>query len=499
MSERPIRVLLVEDDEEEYALTRDHLAEIGGEHFHLDRVRTFDEGRASIQRREYDVYLIDPEGVTHGDLDLLRQVSAEGGHVPIVMLAGRGRRERDIEALRAGAAYYLAKTGASDPRLDILLRDTLDLEQTQQALRQSEEYTRAVLESAVDGMITIDENGIIETFNRAAAFIFGYSAEEAVGRSVSLLMPPPYRDEHDDYIRRYLRTGEKRVIGIGREVVGQRRDGTVIPLDLAISEVKVRGARRFLGIVRDISERKRAEEALRQAEALAQQRARLADIGAITAQIVHDIGNPVAGVVMQANAILRSLDRDPPPSVDVVRRQVERVLSTAHTLDKLVKEFLDFSREQRLERRLLDLSDFLHEVSAAWQPMAAQRDISLSVSVDSPVPPLPADEDKLRRVLDNLVKNALEAIDRGPGRVMIRASVPEPESVRLSVADTGPGIQPSIDPFRLFETTKPQGTGLGLAIVNQIIQAHEGRITVVPNKPHGAVFHVDLPSRPRGR
>src|SRR5262249_45827850 len=153
----------------------------------------------------------------------------------------------------------------------------------------------------------------------------------------------------------------------------------------------------------------------------------------------HDIGNPVAGIVMQASSIVRGLDREPPPALEAVRRQVDRVLNTARNLDSLVKGFLDFSREQRLTLRPLHLPDFLLDVSAAWQPMAAQHDISLLVSLDDNLPVVRCDEEKMRRVLDNLVKNALEAIRQGPGQVTIRASSPEPGRVRIAVADTGPG------------------------------------------------------------
>jgi signal transduction histidine kinase len=171
------------------------------------------------------------------------------------------------------------------------------------------------------------------------------------------------------------------------------------------------------------------------------------------------------------------------------------VLNTARALDTLVKGFLDFSREQRLTLRTVQLPDFLLDICSNWQPLAAQRGITLKVVLQDELPRLRVDDEKIRRVVENLVKNALEAIGHGPGQVVLRARRPDAHHVRISVEDTGPGVPAGIDPFRLFESTKPEGTGLGLAIVNQIVQAHEGTITFADNQPRGAVFHVDLPVR----
>lgn len=491
-----IRVLLVADREADCTRVRDALERAGVRDFTLEWEPSIEAARRRMGRRQHQLYLLADRIGGEDGMALLEQVRDASGHVPAVVLLSRENRALELRALRAGAAYYLVEDGIEGALLERVMRHALEVQEIHGALRESEAYTRAVLESAVDGMITIDDSGVIETFNHAAEEIFGYPAAAAIGRNVAMLMPQPYAAEHDGYIRRYLDTGEKRVIGIGREVVGRRSDGTEFPLDLAISEVRVRGARRFLGIVRDITARKRVEAELREAQEGAATSARLADIGAITAQIVHDIGNPVAGVVMQTNAILRSLDRVPPPPPETLRRQLERVLTTARTLDHLVKSFLDFSREQRLALALTDVAELLRELAAAWQPFAAQRGVDLHLALAGGLPPILADADKLRRVLENLLKNAVEAIDQGPGSVTLRAEALAEGGVRLSVEDTGPGMPEGIDPFRLFETTKAAGTGLGLPIVSQIVQAHRGRITHRPNRPRGTVFSVELPLRP---
>ena len=327
-------------------------------------------------------------------------------------------------------------------------------------------------------------------------------------------MPPPYSDEHSKYLREYQRTGVPKAIGRVRDVQARRKSGEVFPIELSVSEARLGRQLIYSAIIRDVTERRRAEEnlrtsneslqreierrirtegELREARNLAQQRERLADIGAITARIVHDLGNPLAAVSMQAQLILRRVERA--DAIATVLAPAKRILSAIQRLDVLVREFMDFAREQRLDLKAVHLPVFLADVAALWEPVAAHREIALTVAVEHEARSLQADEEKLRRVLDNLVKNAVEAVDRGPGQIRIHASNPAPERVRISVEDTGPGIGKDVQVFRLFETTKPQGSGLGLAVARQIVMAHGGGISFAPVQPHGTVFHVELPRR----
>jgi signal transduction histidine kinase len=208
---------------------------------------------------------------------------------------------------------------------------------------------------------------------------------------------------------------------------------------------------------------------------------------------VHDLGNPLAGVSMQAQLILRRASRDASQPVSTVVKAVESILAEVRRLDSLTKEFMEFSREQRLALKAVDLRRFLQRIVDLWQPVAAARAIAIDFDSPADVPLLAADEEKLHRVFDNLVKNAIEAIDHGPGRVGIQVTRPRPEAVRIAVSDTGPGIPQSVQVFRLFETTKPEGSGIGLAVARQIVLAHRGSIECARLNPRGTVFHVDLP------
>lgn len=239
--------------------------------------------------------------------------------------------------------------------------------------------------------------------------------------------------------------------------------------------------------------RDNAENELLAARRHTQQRDRLADIGAITAKIVHDLGNPLAAISMQAQLLLRRARRGEFSPVDPVLGPVEHCLATVRRLQALTREFNDFARDQRLERRDIDVRNLLEGVTALWSPLAEAQRIEISVEVEAGLPALQADDDKLRRVLDNLVKNAIDAIDSGPGRILVTAQFHGPDRIRIAVADTGPGVPAGVDVFRLFETTKRDGTGIGLAVASQITLAHGGKIGHRPNLPRGTVFEVDLP------
>lgn len=355
-------------------------------------------------------------------------------------------------------------------------------------LEVSDARWRAVLATARDAIISIDASGRVTLFNPAAEEVFGYRAEDVLGQNVSMLMPPPYRDEHDGYIRRYRETGQARAIGRLRSVYAQRKSGEIFPIELSVSESRVGDEVLYTAIVRDVGDRLELQRLVRERE-------RLADIGAITAKIVHDLGNPLAALSMQAQLILRRARRRDFDPVTKVEQPAEQILSTIRRLEDLVHEFTDFSREQRLDIRPIDIRAFLTSCVDLWTALAAERDITLGVRDLPPLPVLHADDVMLRRVLDNLIKNAIEAIDIGPGTVSVGAELPSPEKVRLFVEDSGPGVREGLDVFQLFETTKPAGTGIGLAVAKQLVMAHGGVIEHIPRVPHGAVFRVELPAR----
>ena len=360
----------------------------------------------------------------------------------------------------------------------------------------------AILATARDAIISINGDGDITLFNAAAEGIFGFGRDEVLGRNVSILMPSPYREEHDGYIRSYQRTRQARAIGQIRKVEGLRKNGERFPMELSVSEVRVEDEVLYTAVIRDVAERRRNQKELDRLRTLSVQRQRLADIGALTAKIVHDLANPLAALSMVSQGILRRIERSAEAPIETVRSQAERLVATAQRLDALLGEFKDFARGQRLELQDVDIGGLLRAVEQFWKPEAARLGVELVVDVPAEPLSLRADSEKLHRVFDNLVRNALDAldgvdgVDGGAARIEVAVEPMPAARIRIRFSDSGPGLPEGIDVFALFETTKATGTGLGLPICRQILAAHGGEISVAPRAGSaggGATFHIDLP------
>lgn len=397
----------------------------------------------------------------------------------VMMFFSRDRRSPQDDTLRL---------------LDALGRQVgglIERKQADQALRESEARFRTMADSApVLIWVAAAEGGCV-FFNQGWLQFTGRRLEQEVGEGWSENVHPEDRQRVLATLRRAFAARQP----FEMEFRLRRADGEYRwLLDQGTPRTRPDGSfAGYVGSAVDITERIRAEAELREMQKLHQQRDRLADIGAITAKIVHDLGNPLAGLSMQAQLILRRARRDGAQALSTAINPAEQILAEVRRLESLINEFRDFSREQRLEIGRVDVADFLQGLVGLWAPVAAGRGITLSLELSEPLPPLSADVEKLRRVLDNLVKNAVEAVDHGPGTVRVQAGVLSPAKLRISVADTGPGIPQTVEVFRLFETTKAHGSGLGLAIAKEIILAHGGGIHFAQLSPHGTVFHVDLP------
>jgi signal transduction histidine kinase len=243
----------------------------------------------------------------------------------------------------------------------------------------------------------------------------------------------------------------------------------------------------------DITDQLRASEEVQRLARRARERERLADVGAIAARIVHDLGNPISGLSMQAQLLIRRVRKQHGPDPETLLQPAERILAAVERLNTLIRGFMDFAREQRLELEDVDLKTLVHSVLDLWAPVGAEQKIAIELACDDRVGSLRCDSAKLRRVLENLVRNALEAIGAGPGTVRVTIAKAGSDRVRIGVVDDGPGVAAGVDVFRLFETTKPLGTGIGLAVAKQIVLAHGGGIDFANVEPHGAAFSLELP------
>jgi PAS domain S-box-containing protein len=366
---------------------------------------------------------------------------------------------------------------------------------TDRELRQSLARTRAILETAVDAFVTIDERGTIQSVNPSAEAMFGYSSAEVVGENVKVLMPSPWREEHDRYLGRYLETGEKRIIGIGREVMGQRKDGATFPIELAVAEARVADERMFVGSIRDVSERKRLEDQFLQSQ-------KMEAVGRLAGGVAHDFNTLLAAILGYSEMLLDGLGD--PEGDGKLQRAAQQIQRSAERGATLTRQLLTFSRPQPRQRQLLDLN----EVVGGTREMLARlvgEQIELVEDLHPGLGLVEADPALLEQVLMNLVVNAADAVS-GPGRIVLRTSpgdaadLPRPAgdgAVMLEVSDTGHGMDEATRRriFEPFYTTKAKGkgTGLGLSTVYAIVTQASGSVTVVSAPGEGATFRVALP------
>lgn len=336
-----------------------------------------------------------------------------------------------------------------------------------------------IIESAVDGIVVIDARGLIEVFNPAAERLFGYTEAEVTGRNVSMLMPAPYRDEHDGYLARYLVEGSPRVIGIGREVQGVKRDGTVFPLHLSVAEMVVGGARKFVGMLHDLRERKRIEQQLSEQESLAK-------LGEMAAVLAHEIRNPLAGIRGAMQVMASRFD--PASQEGAVSKEI---IARVDTLSELMQDLLLFARPPKPRPTLVDLERLvMTTVDLVSRDPAVS---AISVKIEGSAPHVLADPELLKIVFHNLLINGAHAMGgKGELRVVLAAI-----DHRASVAfvDGGPGIPEEIREkiFTPFFTTKVRGTGLGLPTAKRLVEAQRGSIAVDCPTGGGTTMTVHLP------
>jgi two-component system sensor kinase FixL len=400
-----------------------------------------------------------------------------------------GERVRNFETVRATKDGRLVDVALSispirDPAGTIvgasaIARDITGRKKDLEALRDNEARLRSILESAVDGIIVIDARGRIESFNPAAERLFGYSAGEVIAQNVNVLMPSPYHEEHDRYMANYLSTGVAKIIGIGREVIGRRKDGTTFPLHLSVGEMVIGGERKFTGLLHDLSARVKAEVQLREQAALVR-------LGEMAAVIAHEVKNPLAAVRGAIQVIGKRLPADG-REASVITDVIARI----DALNQLVRDLLLFARPPRPNPTPVDLSQLLAMTARLVGEDAAHR--NLEVAIAGTMPTIMADAELLKIVFLNLFLNSAHAM-RSQGTIAVSLAAVD-DSCRITVADSGPGIAPEVQArlFTPFVTTKSRGTGLGLSTVKRLVEAHGGEIRVDCPPEGGTIVVISLP------
>jgi PAS domain S-box-containing protein len=348
------------------------------------------------------------------------------------------------------------------------------------ALRLSDARWRTIINSTVDGIIVIDSRGRIEVFNHAAERMFGYQESDVLGRNISMLMPEPDRSGHDSYLKHYLETGERRIIGIGRSVTAMRRDGLRFPVHLSVGEMDVDGEKHFTGIIHDLSSRTELEDKLREATALAR-------LGEMAAVIAHEVKNPLAAVRGAVQVIGSRL-----PSASSDSAIVKEIIARLDALNDLIQDLLVFARPPAPRVGVIDLERLLESLITLLKRDPANADVVVDVA--GHVPPLAGDANLLTIVLQNFLINSAQAM-QGRGRIAITLAAGEGWH-HATIADKGPGIPKEIraNLFRPFKTTKARGTGLGMATAKRLVELHGGTIDVLSPEGGGTTIVVHLPS-----
>lgn len=420
--------------------------------------------------------------------------TSTGGIVSIMRdVSDLKRAEQELRALNETLEARVSQ------RTNALKEQLAAREMAQMSLRRSEARLRILMESTVDGIIVINQEGLIESFNASATEIFGYEAEEAIGKNVRMLMPEPDQGRHDGYIRRYLDQGTPRILGVGREVLGMRKDGSTFPMELGVSEVDMDGQRLFAGTMRDISDRKRVEEELtlawRAADSANQSKSEF------LSTMSHELRTPL-NAILGFTQLLR--DYSEPPLSEEQQESVEQIFNGGTHVLALINEVLDLARIEagRLELNLeeVDPIAILDQSLVLVKPLADTRGIECRVDTASDQGwRVEADPGRLKQGLLNLLSNAVK-YNRDSGTLTVVIGGGEMGMLRISVSDTGPGIpddrrQDVFQPFsRLgMERSKVEGTGVGLTISRQLMESMGGTLDFVSEEGKGSTFWIELP------
>lgn len=417
--------------------------------------------------------------------------------------AERGKVEVDDWQVRKDGSEFLAHISITAlKKADDTLRgfativhDITDQRAMESSLQNSEAHLRSILSTVPDAMIVIDERGFIVSFSSAAERLFGYAQAEVAGSNVSMLMPSPYRERHDGYLDRYLRTGERRIIGIGRVVFAMRKDGSTFPMELSVGEATGEGQRLFTGFIRDLTDRQRTQEKLEELQSELIHVARVSAMGTMASTLAHELNQPITAVANYVEAVRDLLAEPDPEDFPEIREALGDAASEAMRAGQIVRRLRDFVARGEVEKTIESLPNLINEAAAFGLLGASEKSIQTRIDIDHDAATVLVDKIQIQQVLVNLIRNAVEAMGACSQRLLtIRTMPDQPGFVRVTVADTGPGVAPEVAEqlFKAFVSTKSEGMGLGLSICRTIVEANGGRIWMEPAEGGGTQFHFTL-------
>lgn len=368
-----------------------------------------------------------------------------------------------------------------------------------QELHAREAHLLSILDAVPDAAIVIDEKGIIQSFSAASERLFGHARSAVVGHNVSMLMPSPYRQEHDRYMERYMTTGEKRIIGTDRVVTGQRKDGSTFPMKLAVGEMRSGDRRFFTGFVRDLTERQETEQQLQELQTEFARLSRLTAMGEMASTLAHEINQPLSAIsnyLQGCNRLLEPIEHPNTPKIrDALAETTKQTLRAGH----IIRQLREFVARGETDKNPENISKLVEEAGALALVGARDEGVRTHFRFASHTDKVLVEKVQIQQVMLNLMRNAIEAMQGCERKeLLVTTSAPDNGKVIVSVADSGAGLSDEIAErlFQPFATTKAAGMGVGLSISKRIIEAHGGEIWADPNPGGGTVFRFTLPSVP---
>jgi two-component system sensor kinase FixL len=369
-------------------------------------------------------------------------------------------------------------------------------QKTNADLLAREAHLLSILQTVPEAMIVIDELGVIQSFSATAVRLFGYAPEEIVGCNIKMLMPEPYRGEHDAYLQRYRTTGERRIIGIGRLVVGERKDGSTFPLELSVGEMKSGKERFFTGFIRDLTERQQSEHRLHELQSELIHISRLTALGEMSSALAHELNQPLAAISNYLSGVQRLIKDQPDALSQKVHDGVNKAVEQALRSGDIIRRLREFVSRGETAQRVESLAKLVEEASALALVGARQLGVRVFFNLDRHADQVLVDKVQIQQVLLNLIRNAVEAMAHSEQRILtLSSALIDDDMVEICVVDTGSGISEEVVArlFQPFVTTKAQGMGVGLSICRTILEAQGGKIWASANPGGGTVFHLTLP------
>ncbi|WP_367715701.1 PAS domain S-box protein [Nitratireductor sp. GISD-1A_MAKvit] len=381
-----------------------------------------------------------------------------------------------------GGAYFNAQDAGRQVRRQLDARDA---------------HLRSILDTVPDATVVIDTRGIMVSFNRAAVRQFGYTEEEARGRNVSMLMPEPYQSQHDGYIERYKRTGERRIIGIDRVVVGRRKDGSTFPMKLAVGEMQSGGHTYFTGFIRDLTERAETEAQMEQVQAELARLARLNELGEMASTLAHELNQPLSAVSNYVQGCKRLLNDFDHPLAERMRDALEETTKQSLRAGQIIRHLREFVSRGESEKQAENLQNLVEEAAALALMGSRELGIRTVFEFEPELGKVFVDRVQVQQILINLMRNAMEAMRESDERELrVSVAADGAGSIDIDISDTGSGVPDEIaeDLFRPFVSFKRGGMGVGLAISKRIAEAHGGVLKLTESSARGSTFRFTLPA-----